>query len=113
MNLYNISTGLLTLYLPQLTTISYVESWSISITALKYGLQPKTHSKKAYHPERIYVLSDKVKYNDIQKYKEKLEGDIIIKIDLSKTENDKLKLYVDPDSGYVDGFYCENFILCK
>ena len=30
--------------------------------------------------------------------------------DLSKTENDKLKLYVDPDSGYVDGFYCENFI---
>lgn len=77
---------------------------------LKYGLQPKTHSKKAYHPERIYVLSDKVKYNDIQKYKEKLEGDIIIKIDLSKTENDKLKLYVDTDSGYVDGFYCENFI---
>lgn len=77
---------------------------------LKFGLQPKTHSKKAYHPERVYVLSDKVPYEEIKKYKKKLEGDILLKIDLSKTENDKLKLYVDPDSGYVDGFYCENFI---
>lgn len=77
---------------------------------LKFGLQPKTHSKKSYHPERIYVLSDKVPYKDIDKYMRKLEGDVLLKIDLSKTINDKLKLYIDPDSGYVDGFYCENFI---
>lgn len=77
---------------------------------LRYGLQPKSHSKKAYHPERIYVLSDKVPYSDIKKYMDKLEGNILLQIDLSKTVNDKLKLYVDPDSGYVDGYFCENFI---
>ena len=77
---------------------------------MNFGLQPKSHSKKAYHPERIYLLSDKVSYSDINKYKKLLDGDIIIKIDLAKTINDKIKLYVDPDSGRVNGYYCENFI---
>lgn len=91
-------------YLYHITKSKYVDK------ILKYGLQPKSHSKKSYHPERIYVLSDKVPYSDIKKYMDKLDGNVILKIDLSKTIDDKIKLYVDPDSGYIDGYYCENFI---
>ena len=91
-------------YLYHITKSKYVNK------ILNFGLQPKSHSKKAYHPERIYLLSDKVAYSDINKYKKMLDGDVIIRIDLSKTLNDKIKLYVDPDSGRVPGYYCENFI---
>ena len=78
---------------------------------LRFGLQPKSQSKKAYHPERVYLLSENIPYNTLKKYKKQLDGDVILKIDLSKTIDRKLTLYEYPDTKGVAAYYCEDIIV--
>jgi hypothetical protein len=77
---------------------------------LKYGLSPKTRSKKAYHPERIYItktLNDA--YLIANNFKTETQKDFaILKID-TKTVKDYLQLFKDPN--FIErGYYTLNHI---
>lgn len=83
----------------------------------KYGLSPKSKSKKSYHPERIYVASNlnnalniasQLLYNKLSdsflnpNKKEVLPDPYLIKIDTKKLGN--VKFYNDPNFN-KKGFY--------
>lgn len=78
---------------------------------LKYGLQPKSHSKKSYHPERVYLLLPK-RGLDLQSMMEQLGADTILKIDLKKLKqyNQQFKFYRDPMSTGDYSVFTENII---
>ena len=61
------------------------------------GLIPKSKSKKAYHPDRIYLATDKQEctwlYNDP---KFGVKNPVLFKIDRNKLEEKEIYLYKDP-----------------
>ena len=70
------------------------------------GLIPKSKSKKAYHPDRLYVVDDIYKLKDLLTHFTMGGNDVnnycILKIDYNKANNPKL--YNDPN--YIDmGYY--------
>lgn len=78
---------------------------------LKKGLSPKSRSKAAYHPERVYLLTDLSQGKDLaDKFYQKTGENIwdLLKINTSKIPGDYLKLYKDPNYDY--GFYTLNNI---
>lgn len=76
---------------------------------LKYGLQPKSKTRGAdYHPYRVYLLPDTISYKILMNYKKLLDGDVILKIDLSKLP--KMNIFDDSDTPNIEAYYCENFI---
>ena len=76
---------------------------------LKYGLQPKSKTKNnEYHPYRVYLLPDTTPYRILMNYKKLLDGDVILKIDLSKLP--KMNIFDDSDTPNIEAYYCENFI---
>jgi hypothetical protein len=64
---------------------------------LKVGLVPKSKSKKAYHPDRIYLATDKKEctwlYNDPDF---DVKKPVLFKIDRNKLEEKGIYLYKDP-----------------
>ena len=64
---------------------------------LKMGLIPKSKNKKAYHPDRIYLTTDKQEctwlYNDPDF---DVKNPILFKIDRNKLEEKEIYLYEDP-----------------
>ena len=78
---------------------------------LQKGIAPKSRSKASYHPERIYLLKNPDRAEDLadmfyQKTGETLWG--LIKIDTTKIPGEYLKLYKDPN--YDNGYYTLNNI---
>src|SRR5271157_1203807 len=75
---------------------------------LKIGLVPKSRSKMAFHPERVYLVKNLIDckslaYNLYIKSERKTEEWTILKIDTTKIPN-YFKLYKDPN--YIDkSFY--------
>lgn len=66
---------------------------------LKYGLQPKSHSKKSYHPERIYLFTSYTPINVLKNMMNQLNGDTLLKINIQKFKREykqKLNFYIDP-----------------
>lgn len=95
--------GLITLYfLPKYGYKSDVPDMVYHVTEkhnlekiLKYGLVPKTKSKKAYHPDRVYLATDPSKISDL--YSDMafdVFEPVIIKIDLSDVK-DRMEFYKD------------------
>lgn len=79
---------------------------------LKYGLQPKSHSKKSYHPERIYLFTSYTPINVLKNMMQQLNGDTLLKIDIQKFKREykqKLNFYIDPDFIQVNGDYIAVF----
>lgn len=75
---------------------------------LKWGLQPKPHSRKAYHPERVYLLPGDISYSALKSYKKLLDGDVIVSVKLDK-EN-RFPVYIDPDTKGIEAYYTDSFI---
>jgi hypothetical protein len=72
---------------------------------LKKGLRSRTESKKAYHPERIYMGKTK---EDCMNLLYQLDKNVIwslIKVDITKLQ---ITIFQDPD--YDDGVYCDGTI---
>lgn len=75
---------------------------------MKLGLIPKTKSKISYHPERIYLLTDKKDINGLISHsKFTIDEPILLTIDVSKLKN-KMKFYIDVQ--YPAGIYTLNNI---
>jgi hypothetical protein len=75
------------------------------------GLVPKSRSKKAYHPERVYLGKDEKSTIDLaSKFYQTtgLKDWILLQIDTNTVPGDYLKLYYDPNYKY--GYYTLNNI---
>jgi len=77
----------------------------------KIGLIPKTRSKKAYHPERVYLGKDEKNTSNLASKFYQSEGTkewVLLKIDTNMVPGDYLRLYYDPNFKY--GYYTLNNI---
>jgi hypothetical protein len=77
----------------------------------KIGLVPKSRSKKAYHPERIYLGKDEKNTSDLAPKFYQFEGIkdwVLLKINTNMVPGDYLRLYYDPNFKY--GYYTLNNI---
>jgi hypothetical protein len=75
------------------------------------GLVPKSRSKKAYHPERVYLGKDEKNTSALASKFYQIEGIedwVLLKIDTNVVPGDYLRLYVDPNFKY--GYYTLNNI---
>lgn len=79
---------------------------------LKNGLSPKSRSKVAYHPERVYLGISKDSVERLSKRMSQLTGDkkwTILKINTDMIPGGYFRLY--KDNNYIDkGFYTQNNI---
>lgn len=81
---------------------------------LKIGLTPKSRSKKAFHPERVYLMR---KIDDAEKLAKALANSsgnsnkiwTLLEIDISYLKNEYFKLYKDPNFK-ERGYYTVNNI---
>jgi len=88
--------------------VSPLRSWE---KIQKVGLVPKSRSKKAYHPERIYLGKDEKNTASLAPKFYQLEGVkdwVLLKINTNMVPGDYLKLYYDPNYEY--GYYTLNNI---
>lgn len=77
----------------------------------KIGLVPKSRSKKAYHPERVYLGKDEKNTSNLASKFYQSEGTkewVLLKIDTNMVPGDYLRLYYDPNFKY--GYYTLNNI---
>lgn len=77
----------------------------------KIGLVPKSRSKKAYHPERVYLGKDEKHTADLAPKFYQFNGTkewVLLKIDTNAVPGDYLKLY--HDSAFIHGYYTLNNI---
>ena len=81
---------------------------------LKYGLEPRSESKKTWHPERIYFVNSMSKNNnDIHIMKNMLlnywdnNKVSILKIDLNKLKDKKIKFFKDPTTLDIDAYFTQ------
>lgn len=77
----------------------------------KKGLSPRSRSKASYHPERVYILTDPTKAEDLaDMFYQKTGQNIwdLLEIDTTLIPGDYLKLYRDPN--YYNGYYTLNNI---
>lgn len=75
------------------------------------GLVPKSRSKKAYHPERVYLGKDEKSTSSLAPQFYQLEGVkdwVLLKINTNMVPGDYLRLYYDPNYKY--GYYTLNNI---
>ena len=77
---------------------------------LKYGLSPKSRSKKVYHPDRVFLAKNlEHAYLIANYFKNDIDKDFaIIKVD-TETIEDYLRLFKDPNFP-EKGFYTLNHI---
>ena len=72
---------------------------------------PKSRSKKAYHPERVYLGKDEKTTSNLAPQFYQLSGTkewVLLKIDTNAVPGDYLKLYYD--SAFKYGYYTLNNI---
>ena len=77
----------------------------------KIGLIPKSRSKKAYHPERVYLGKDEKNTSNLAPKFYQSEGIkdwVLLKINTNMVPGDYLRLYYDPNFKY--GYYTLNNI---
>jgi hypothetical protein len=77
----------------------------------KIGLVPRSRSKKAFHPERVYLGKDEKNTSTLASIFSPIEGIkdwVLLKIDTDKIPGEYLKLYIDPNFKY--GYYTLNNI---
>jgi hypothetical protein len=77
----------------------------------KIGLVPRSKSKKAYHPERVYLGKDEKNTSNLASKFYQFEGIkewVLLKIDTNMVPGDYLQLYYDPNFKY--GYYTLNNI---
>lgn len=78
---------------------------------LQKGLSPKSRSKASYHPERVYLLTDTTKAEELADMFYRKTGQTIwdlLEINTSKIPGEYLKIYVD--TNYKYGYYTLNNI---
>lgn len=80
---------------------------------LKYGLEPRSEKKKSWHPERIYFVDFNSSQKQIETLKKELYNDlnnlVILKIDLNKQPQYRIKFFEDPQCDICDDYYtCES-----
>tara|TARA_R110000822_G_scaffold179075_4_gene318904 strand:- start:5291 stop:6028 length:738 start_codon:yes stop_codon:yes gene_type:complete len=77
----------------------------------KIGLVPKSRSKKAFHPERVYLGKDETNISTLASKFYRIEGIdswVLLKIITNQIPGDYLRLYQDPN--YTHGYYTLNNI---
>lgn len=84
----------------------------------KNGLEPRESSggykKKAYHPERIYCLTQEIDKKSIKTYQGQLLSSTLVVIDLKKLKDEyktELKFYKDPQSMESFSVYTDKSII--
>lgn len=88
--------------------VSPLRSWE---KIQKIGLVPKSRSKKAYHPERVYLGKDEKNTSNLAPKFYQSEGIkdwVLLKINTDMVPGDYLRLYYDPNFKY--GYYTLNNI---
>jgi hypothetical protein len=98
--------------------VNKVPEFLYHISPLKYwekiqkvGLVPKSRSKKAFHPERVYLGKDEKSTSSLAPKFYQIEGNkdwVLLKIDTSMIPGGYFRLYTDPN--FEHGYYTLNNI---